>query len=371
MPGKNKAQKSKKPRPSAKPTARRAPAPAAADSAVTLEEAKALVRARSPQHALRRQRGPFPAASPRSVGEERKKLQAERRQENERRIREYKATLEIMKRRGVKGLESKEAKRRAPGATRMAAPANQPLQIFAEGDSWFDYPIPFFGGGIIPRLENLLGVPVLNLAKAGDEVRFMLGVEERKILVNQLTKGCPAGGPWDALLFSGGGNDIVANPMALWVRDFDPSLAAKDLIHRARFDAALALVRAGYEDLIAARDALSPGTHLIFHAYDFAIPDGRGVCFMGPWLKPTFDLRKFPVASARRREVVKTMLEQFAAMLKKLETNNRITFLNGQGTLAPVAGSWHNELHPSKDGFRKFATLFHGKLKTLFPGRVL
>jgi hypothetical protein len=26
-----------------------------------------------------------------------------------------------------------------------------PLQIFAEADSWFDYPVPFFGGGIIPR----------------------------------------------------------------------------------------------------------------------------------------------------------------------------------------------------------------------------
>jgi hypothetical protein len=349
-------------------TARRATAPV--DTPVTLEEAKALVRARAPQHALRRQRGPFPAASPRSVGTERKKLELERRRENDRRIREYKATMEIMKRRGVKGLQPTAA-RRAPRAAAAAAPAPQPLQIFAEGDSWFDYPIPLFGGGIIPRLERLLGVPILNLAKAGDEVRFMLGVDERKILVKQLTDGCPAGGPWDALLFSGGGNDIVANPMALWVRDFNSSLPAKDLIHQSRFESALALVRAGYEDLIAVRDAASPGTHLIFHGYDFAIPDGRGVCFMGPWLKPTFDLRKFPVASPRRREVVKAMLEQFAALLKTLEANKRVTFINGQGTLAPNPSSWHNELHPSKDGFNKFAAVFHAKLKTLFPGRVL
>ena len=46
----------------------------------------------------------------------------------------------------------------------------------------------------------------------------MLGVEERAILTEHLTNGCPAGGPWDVLLFSGGGNDIVGNPMALWVR---------------------------------------------------------------------------------------------------------------------------------------------------------
>ena len=122
----------------------------------------------------------------------------------------------------------------------------------------------------------------------------MLGVEERILLTEQLTNGCPAGGPWDVLLFSGGGNDIVDNPMALWIRDWDPALPPIDTIHKSRFQTALALVRAGYEDLIELRDNLSPGTHLVFHDYDFAIPDGRGICGFGPWLKPTFDLRKFP-----------------------------------------------------------------------------
>jgi hypothetical protein len=157
---------------------------------------------------------------------------------------------------------------------RLRRPKFVPLQIFAEGDSWFDYPVPFFGGGIVTRLENRLGVPILNLAKAGDEIRYMLGVEERIILTEHLTNGCPAGGPWDVLLFSGGGNDVVDNPMALWIKDWDPALPPIDLIHKSRFQTALALVRAGYEDLIELRDNLSPGTHLIFHDYDFAIPMG-------------------------------------------------------------------------------------------------
>jgi hypothetical protein len=86
----------------------------------------------------------------------------------------------------------------------------------------------------------------------------MLGVEERTILAEQLTSGCPAGGPWDVLLFSGGGNDIVGNPMALWVNNWDPTLPPAKLIRQAHFDAALALVRAAYEDLIVLRDKLSP-----------------------------------------------------------------------------------------------------------------
>ena len=56
-------------------------------------------------------------------------------------------------------------------------------------------------------------------------MRYMLGVEERKLLSKHFTDGCPAGGPWDVLLFSGGGNDIVDNPMALWIKDFDPAAA--------------------------------------------------------------------------------------------------------------------------------------------------
>ena len=108
----------------------------------------------------------------------------------------------------------------------------------------------------------------------------------------------------------------------------------------------------------------------LFHAYDFAIPDGRGVCHHGPWLQPTFNLRKFPTRAAAF-EVVKEMLTQFAAMLRSLETFNvNVTFVNGQGTLAPRPSSWHNELHPAKDGFNAFADLFHQKLKGLFPTRV-
>src|SRR5262249_37601583 len=227
-----------------------------------------------------------------------------------------------------------------------------------------------FGGGIITRLENRLGVPILNLAKAGDEIRYMLGVEERILLTEHLANGCPAGGPWNVLLFSRAGSDVVANASALGIKDWDAALPPIDLIHKSRFQTALAMVRAGYEDLIELRDNLSPSTHLIFHDYDFAIPDGRGICGFGPWLKPTFDLRKFPLGVVRR-EVVKVMLLQFAAMLTSLAASApNITFINGQGTLRPQTSSWANELHPASAGFEKFAVIFRDKLKTLFPSRV-
>jgi hypothetical protein len=336
---------------------------------VTLDEARALARAKRPTLAMQAvSKTAAPPASPASVGAERQKLRKEQRDERARRVREYKATMEIMKSRGARSPRSKGIKAEGGEPTAEEGEFFAPLQIFAEGDSWFDYPVPFFGGSIIPRLEHRLGVPILNLAKAGDEARYMLGVEERAVLTRHLTDGCPAGGPWDVLLFSGGGNDIVGNPMALWVTDWNATIPPADHIKKPRFDAALALVRAAYEDLIALRNQLSPTTHLVFQGYDFAIPDGRGICGFGPWLKPTFDLCKFPTLAAGQA-VVKAMLQQFAAMLTSL-TGPKVTVINGQGTLAPQTSSWHNELHPAKAGFEKFADIFQLKLKELFPDRV-
>jgi hypothetical protein len=368
--------KSKKPLPRAKVAAspprakaRRTTAAPQADGPVTLEQAQAMAAARSPQRALRRRAAAMAGPTPATVGDEQQRLRKETRDERERRKREYREVMGIMKRHGARRTPAAgtSGRRRAPGA---AAASFRPLQVFAEGDSWFEYPVPLFGGGIVPRLQKRLGVPILNMADAGDEVRFMLGVEQRGRLVECLTEGCPAGGPWDALIFSGGGNDIVDNPMALWIRDWRPGAPAEQLLHQPRFDTALALVRAGYEDLIALRDALSPGTRMLFHAYDFAIPDGRGICNKGPWMKPAFDLRGFP-DRASAFGVVKVMLTQFATMLDDLASiHSNITVVKTQGTLAEAPAAWHNELHPQKAGFDTFASKFHDALKRLFPDRV-
>jgi hypothetical protein len=330
---------------------------------LTLAEARALVQVRAPARAAVRAK--TSSTAPAALAAERRQRRQAERAEIKRRTREYRALMALMKRRGVR------RPARQGGPVRADGPAFAPLQIVAEGDSWFDYPPFVLKGGIVPRLERRLGVPILNLAKAGDEVRYMLGVEERARLAQQLTDGCPAGGPWDVLLFSGGGNDIVGNPLALWLRDYVAGTPPDELIDTPRFAAALTLVRAGYEDLIALRDRLSPDTHLVFHGYDYAIPDGRGVCLnaLGPWLKPAFDLRGFP-SRAAAFATVRAMLGRFADMLRALPAT-RVTVIDAQGLL-PVGDTswWHNELHPSQPGYDAHTEKFREAIKALFPDRV-
>ena len=319
---------------------------------------------------------PIDPPSIQTIESERARFAAHRRSELQQRIRDYKATMRILKTRGVvaepdnarQPRPSTAATKRTAAAALAARAVLRPLQVLAEGDSWFDYP-RFFGGGIVRRLPGRIGVPVLSLANAGDEVRYMLGVEQRAELEAHLRDGCPAGGPWDVLLFSGGGNDIVGDPMTLWVRDYAKGKTAAELLHGARFDTALALVRAGYEDLITLRDRVSPTTHLVFHTYDFAIPDGRGVCGKGPWLRPTFVARGYPDTDLRF-QVVQEMLKRFATLLKSLARAGSITVIDGQGLLPPGTGSWHNELHPSKRGYMAFADRFRDELRRLFPDRL-
>ena len=353
-------------------TAKKAAKKTAVQGPVTLTQARALAGGPPPDRAVVATKaavarmatvravtaGP---ATPETVAIERERLQKQRDREDLERIKNYKATMTLMQKRGVKGI----------AAAGTAAAAAGPLRILAEGDSWFDYPYPLFGGGIIKRLEDRLGLPILNLAQAGDEIRFMLGVEQRLKIITRLKNGSPAGGAWDVMLFSGGGNDLVDNPMVLWLNRYQAGMSAAQLINQPRYAHALALVRAAYEDLIALRNALTPATRLVFHAYDYAIPDGRGACHLGPWLKPSLDVKGVPANSTLAKAVVKEMLRQFALMLDGLaNAHPDITFINGQGTLPHASSAWHNELHPEKAGFNKFADLFRAKLKALYPNRV-
>jgi hypothetical protein len=241
-----------------------------------------------------------------------------------------------------------------------------PLNIFADGDSWFDYPLSTDTIGWI----TANGAPqpeILNLAHYGDATTQILGVAKRQRIIDNLKD--PDNGEFDALLFSGGGNDIAGDQFCLWLVDFVAGASPAAGVESERLTDIFDVVRAAYIDLIKIRDSINPGCIMFLHAYDFAQPNGEGVCGLGPWLKPSLDLRGWTDFAAAA-EVVKLILQAFDKMLTQLEQKYRnVVYVRTQGTLAPPT-DWANELHPTEDGFNKIAAVFLQALRNKFPGRI-
>lgn len=236
---------------------------------------------------------------------------------------------------------------------------NKPLTIIAEGDSWFKYVI---GKAVIFQLEKLLKTNIQNLANPGDEVREMLSPVHLQRLAKLLKRGPSRGWKYDCMLFSGGGNDLVGKDrFHKWLHNYKKGMTAKQLLNQKTLNAALAILEASYTELIELRNVNSPKTHLFFHGYDFAIPDGRKACWLGPWMQPGLAHRKIP--KSIRKEVVKLFLERFEQMLNKLAKKHKgVTVIQTQGTL--LNKDWANELHPTDAGFRKIAKVFQATIES-------
>ena len=229
-----------------------------------------------------------------------------------------------------------------------------PVRIIAEGDSWFLYMV---GRAVIDHLEQKLDISILNLAFPGDEVGGMMVGKQRARLVRELKHGAATGKKFEFLLFSGGGNDLVgAETFYKWLNPWVPGTTdLRECINWTTLEAMLEILRVGYQHVLDIRDSHSPNTVLVFHGYDFAPPNGKGVCGLGPWLEPGLEERKIP--KRYRAEVVRLFLQRFEDWLNEFAANNNdLIVVPTQGTLA--TSEWANELHPKNAGFSKIATRF-------------
>ena len=258
----------------------------------------------------------------------------------------------------------------------MTLAAGQPgatLNLIAQGDSWFDYPLPIpvvDQSDVVAHLKRLpsMSPEVLSLAHHGEAAEDMLGVKKLHELLAQLSDS--ANGKFDAILFSGGGNDLAGDQFRLWLNNAAASGSNPTKgLNAGRVACILGVVKAGYEDLMAARDTIDHSIPIFAHSYDFAIPSGVGVACAGPWLRPGLDDRGW-TSPAPARAIVKDLLLQFNALLDGYATNAASNFVHvqTQGTLSD--GQWANELHPTPTGFAVITAKFVDALRLRFPGRI-
>jgi hypothetical protein len=271
----------------------------------------------------------------------------------------------------VAALRVAKTKLFALSQTKMA----EPLAMLAVGDSWFDYPLS--GNGPLPldtdviaqmRSMGAINPVILNVSHYGDATTDELALPKQQRIVAQLADA----GNWlsqgkpDAILFSGGGNDIAGDRFCIYL---DYNAPGSTGLNQKRLTGVLSSIEASYRDLFTLRDQYAAGVPIFGHDYDFPVPNGVHPLCAGPWLKPSLTFRGWTSVSDGAR-IVHDALVQFRSVLSSLAADpaNNFHLVQTQGALA--AAEWANELHPTPAGFKSIAAKFVAALSGQFPGQI-
>lgn len=240
---------------------------------------------------------------------------------------------------------------------------NDPV-ILSEGDSWFSYP---GHANTIDHLDDMFhhDISLLRLEKSGDTIHNMTTGSELAQMRHLLTIY-----DVDALLFSGGGNDVVGPELVDLFTHVPPGDDWRDHI-TPKMDFTFQMLEQAYTGIALLRDQYRPNCLIVTHGYAYVQPSGKPTKFwlwpiplnvtVGPWIRKNLELVGIDTAAAQT-EVVKYLIDRFNEMLQKVATNQpRFVALDNRSTLGP--NDWSDELHPTRDGFKRIAKSFYDALK--------
>jgi len=237
--------------------------------------------------------------------------------------------------------------------------------LISEGDSWFSYPL-------CPNIINVLDtranrrLSLLRLERSGEEFLTILSGKQKGKLRRQLQRY-----PVQALLLSGGGNDIVDHNLPPLLKEkVSPGTSWERCLNKERIKRRLRQLELAYQEVIDIRDDVNPGCVIYTHGYDWPIPTGKGVKIgpirLGPWMKPFLDQKKI-TDPADQRSVIRWLIDRFNEMQSRVAAANAsVVYVDCRGVLGDT--DWHNELHPKAAGFRAVTDRFTAKLDGQFPG---
>jgi hypothetical protein len=226
--------------------------------------------------------------------------------------------------------------------------------ILAIGDSWFWYPFP--GGSLISLLGPVVAPKshvILVKGMNGAEVFDYVEGKYRRTVDQALRL---YGDSLSAVFISGGGNDFAG------FNDMRPLLNL-DCANAHSAEECFNAGGSGLPDFLDRMDRhyrtligrvytrTSLDCRIVMHAYDYAIPDGRGALGHPAWLQPALSDANVP--PALQQACVKYLIDAFFDMLSEITKGDpaHLLLVDSRGTLA--AGDWANELHPKPGGFKK------------------
>jgi len=229
------------------------------------------------------------------------------------------------------------------------------IKIVAEGDSWFKYPYMN-----LEDISDLLSekYAVYNLGDAGDSVVNMYRKKEYKSI---LEKEKP-----DFFLLSAGANDVLGPQLTAFLKtDISENSSfrnRKDLkkYMTIYFYYIIEKVKSAYRGIFNDVKNLSPKTRIIVHGYDYIIPlDSSDSGWVGQYLIAR-NMYKSKDRKAFIRAVVDGLNDMFMDMSQEFP---HVHHLDIRGTVN--SDQWHDEVHPTSEGFQLIAEKFTEKIEEL------
>jgi len=235
-------------------------------------------------------------------------------------------------------------------------------ELVAEGDSWFDYPVPF-AVDVIDCLRGFHGFRIEKHAKYGDTLENMIFGPSSTALMQALREIQPK-----ALLFSGGGNDVAGDSFGGYLNH---KLSGLPLVRPDVARYLIDTVFAGYlRHFIGAVGAASPRTVIVMHGYAHTRPTGKGVVnlpgfsFIGPWLMPALRAKQIHDA-AEQTACVFGLIDRYNEMLARLDAEfPQFRYVDLRPIVDPDQ-DWANELHLNNSACVKVAAHIAGVIQAL------
>jgi len=264
-------------------------------------------------------------------------------------------------------------------------------RLLAQGDSWFSIGAmpPWATSNILQQLEFGAEACAVNCAYPGRELAHMVEWK-RDTGFSRLLAGNLAY-KWNAILLSGGGNDLIAaagvlprdanrKPVPQKSRLFlkpdewgPPGQGAGRYLSKAGWNTFASHLAPQFDDVFALRDSgVNRGVPLFCHTYAYPMPrkaPASELFHMGPWLYPA--IVAYGIPTRDWLAVATELINRLAALLRDIvgglnsPKDRQIQLIETQQALIPAqpgtsgpSKDWENEIHPTPGGYRKLAGLW-------------
>ena len=241
--------------------------------------------------------------------------------------------------------------------------------LYAEGDSWFQF--PFFISELIDNLaEEYL---IYDTSRAGDTLKNMLDANNAEYLNNLTELIHLRGVNVQGFLFSGAGNDVVGTDennvsyLTHMVKDYDPSQTLDWHLDTEATRERFAFIEASYRNLLKSVESRFSIPTFI-HGYDYVqvkslpIKNPNQPFWAVNWTGDPLRAHSFP-DNATGSALIRILIDKLNETTKKVcdESPNGV-YVDLRGSVLPT--QWADELHATDKGFQSASRKFSAALKS-------